>query len=98
MFGKEPTIVLGALSEVLRQAIPMLILFGILNWTPEQIAAVMLFWGSLVTLGSIILTRSQVVSHQVANQQIETAVKMPSDTTVAEVVAAAKEDARDQGR
>lgn len=38
MFGKEPTVILGALSEVIRAIIPTLIIFGILHWTPEQIA------------------------------------------------------------
>jgi hypothetical protein len=87
MFSKEPTVILGALSEVIRQIVPMLIVFGVIHWTSEQVAQFMLVVGSAITLFTILLTRSQVVPNEKANSQIETALAMPPTATVGQVVA-----------
>jgi hypothetical protein len=87
MFGKEPTVILGALSEVVRQIIPMLIIFGIIHWTGEQVAQVMAAVSAAIAMFTILLTRSQVVPTEKANAQIETAIKMPSTATVEQVIA-----------
>ena len=87
MFGKEPTVVFGALAEVIRQIIPMLILFGIIQWTGEQVAQVMSVVSAAIALFTILLTRSQVIPNEKANAQIETAIRMPANATVEDVIA-----------
>jgi dTDP-4-dehydrorhamnose reductase len=86
MFGKEPTVILNGLAEILRQVIPMLILFGILHWTDQQIAAVFMVVSAVVAFLSTAWARSQVVPHETANAQIETAIKMPKDSTLQQVI------------
>ncbi len=90
---KEPTVIIGALSEVVRAIIPLLIIFNILHWTPEQIAQVLLFVGVLVKSAEVMYTRSQVVPTVVANKQIETATTMAPGTPVEAVIKATKEGA-----
>ena len=85
MFGKEPAVVFNALGELARAIIPMLIIFGFIEWTADQTAQVFLVVGVSVTVLTTLLTRSQTVATDTANRQIETAVRMPADTTVAEV-------------
>lgn len=82
MFGKEPTVVLGALSEVVRAVIPMLIIFGFIHWTGEQVAQVMVVVGVGVAFLNTLLTRSQVVPIETADKQIKTALNEPSTTSV----------------
>ncbi len=85
MFGKEPAVVLGALAEIVKAVIPMLIIFGILKWTAEQTAQVMLVVGVMVGSLSIVLTRSQTRAEPEVNALIRTAVKMPENTSVEQV-------------
>ncbi len=95
MFGKEPTVVLGALAEIVKAVIPMLIIFGILKWTPEQLAQVMLVVGVMVGSLSVVLTRSQTRAEPEVNALIRTAVKQPENTSVEKVkeIQAAKDGA-----
>lgn len=93
MFGREPAIVLGALGEVVRAVIPMLILFSIIVWDDKQVAGVMLVVGVAIKFFEVILTRQSVVPTETANSQIAKAVSMPTGTTVKEVIAA---EAREQ--
>lgn len=86
MFGKEPAAILGALSEVIRAVIPTLIIFGIIHWTGDQVAQMMLLVSVVIGFFNILLTRNQTVAMQTANAQIETALKLPSTATVNEVV------------
>lgn len=88
MLGKEPTVVLGALGEVVRAVIPMLILFNIIFWDDKQVAGVMLVVGVAIKFFEVVLTRSQVVSTETANSQIATAIRMPNTATVNEVIKA----------
>lgn len=84
--GKEPAVIFKGIEEILRAAIPMAILFGWITWNPEQIAAVTLFGGLVLGFISMTLTRSQVISTEKANAQIETAIRMPSSATVEQVI------------
>lgn len=93
MFGKEPTVILGALSEVVRTIIPMLIIFNFINWTGEQVAQVMIVVSAVVGFLNIAFTRSQVVPTEVANKQIEVALDKPKGTSsVTEVIRETKEE------
>jgi len=82
MFGKEPAVVLGALSEMIKAIIPMLIIFGILHWSSDQVAAVMLVVGVSVGSLTVILTRSQTTSTPQVDALIKTAVSQPAGTSV----------------
>lgn len=88
MLGKEPAVVLGALSEVVKAVIPLLIIFNFINWTGEQVAQVMLVVGVIIGFLNVVLTRSQVVPTERANEQIQRAIESPSNTTVEQVIKA----------
>lgn len=88
MLGKEPAVVLGALSEVIKAIIPTLIIFGFIHWTGDQVAQIMFLVSVLVGSLTIVLTRSQVVPTETANSQIATAIRMPNTATVNEVIKA----------
>ena len=87
MLGKEPAVIIGGVAEIIRAVIPMLIIFGFLSWTDNQLAQVMLVIGVIVGVGEKWFTRSQVMPTEHANSQIKTAVKMPADSTLEEVIA-----------
>jgi hypothetical protein len=91
MFGKEPAVVLGALSEVVRAVIPTLIIFGLITWTGEQVAQVMLLVGVLVGFFNVLLTRTQVVPVTVADKQIEVAKASSVDRTNESIIQEAKD-------
>jgi len=91
MVGKEPAVVFGAISELLRQLIPMLIVFGFINWTDVQIGAVFSFSSAVIAVLTVLLTRAASVSTETANKQIEVAVKQPIGTPVEKVIEIAKE-------
>lgn len=95
MFGREPTVILGAISEVVRAVIPTLIIFGVIHWTGDQVAQFVLLVGVVIGALNVTLTRSQTTSTPAVNDLIKTAVKLPTGTTVAEVKAEqAQKDAR----
>lgn len=81
LFGKEPAIWLNALAEVVRAVIPMLIIFGLLQWTDQQIAAVMLVVGVSVGALSTILTRQSSISVGQSDALINTATHQPPNTS-----------------
>lgn len=87
MFQKEPAVILGALSEVVRAVIPTLIIFGYIQWTGEQVAQFMLLAGVMIGFFNVLLTRSQVVPTEKVNQQIQVGIDSPSHTTVEQVIA-----------
>lgn len=86
MLNREPAAILGGLSEVVRAIIPTLIIFGLIHWSGDQVAQVMLLVSVIVGFFNILLTRSQVVPVEKANAQIELAIAGPSTATVSEVV------------
>lgn len=92
MFSKEPAVILGALSEVVRAVIPTLIIFGIIHWTGEQVAQIMLLVGVLVGFFNVLLTRTQVVPVGVADRQIEVAKASSIDRPNESIIREAKEN------
>jgi hypothetical protein len=94
MFGREPAVVLGALSEIIKAVIPMLIIFGFIQWTSEQVAQVMIVVGVIVGGLNIVLTRSQVRPEADVNALIRTAIAQPAGTRVETVkdIQAAKDE------
>lgn len=90
--GKEPAIFFNGIGEIVRAAIPVLILAGVISWDDKTIAAIMLFVGVFLGFLTTMFTRSQTVTTVTANQQIETAIKMPSNATVEDVIAVNKEE------
>lgn len=86
MFGKEPAVILGALSEIVRAVIPTLIIFGIIHWTPEQVAQFVLLVGVVVGSLNVVLTRSQTVAAVTADKQIEIAKASPVNRPTEEIV------------
>lgn len=87
MFGKEPTIILGALAEVFKSIIPMLIIFNIIEWSGEQVAQVMIVISVAVSFFSVLLTRQSVVPTERSNAQIEIALKEPKTSNLETVLA-----------
>jgi len=98
VFGKEPAVILGALSEVVKAIIPTLIIFGFIHWTDVQVAQIMLLVGVVVGALNIVLTRSQVTSTPQVDALIKTAVAQPSGTPVEKVkdIQAAKDEGANQ--
>lgn len=92
MFGREPAVIIGGIAEIIRAVIPMLIIFGYLNWSDNQLAQVMLLIGVAVAVGEKWFTRSQVVPTEKAASQIAVAINGPSTATVESVIA---KEARD---
>lgn len=82
MFGKEPALILGFISAGLILAVG----FG-LRISGEQVNNIMLFAGAAIALFGGVATRSQVIPTEKANAQIETAISMPSNSTLKQVIA-----------
>lgn len=82
MFGREPARILAVLGAALALAIG----FG-LKISGEQVNLIMVFTAALIPLLAGEATRSQVVPTDKANAQIETAIGMPQDSTVEQVIA-----------
>lgn len=76
-FGREPTAILGGLAEVVKAIIPLLIIFGFIRWSGEQVAQVMLVVGVVVGFLTVLFTRSQVAPAQ----DVQTALDAPAGTT-----------------
>lgn len=78
MLGKEPTVILKVIEEIIRAAIPLALIFGWVHWTEAQTGTVVLFVGVLAVLA----TRSQVTPDPKVDALIKEAVKSPPHTTV----------------
>jgi len=78
MFGREPAVIMGLVGA----AVALGVGFG-LPITPQQVGLIMAFTSAVLAF----VTRSQVVPTATANRQIETAIQLPSTTTVTEVIA-----------
>lgn len=87
MLNKEPTVILGAASEAIRQIIPALIVFGFIQWSGEKTAAFNIIVGVFVGFLNVLLTRSTVVPAPQVDALINTAVQMPANATVDDVKA-----------
>lgn len=91
MINKEPAVILGAISEVIRAIIPTLIIFGVLHWTGEQVAQFVLLVGVVIGALNVTLTRSQTVPTAVADKQIDIAKASNPDTSNEKIIKQAKE-------
>lgn len=91
MFGKEPAVIFNGLGEIIRSVIPVLILFGVIQWTDQQIAAVLLCLGVVLGFLTTVLTRSQTVSAATADEQIVAAKSLPASLPDDEAIRRAKE-------
>lgn len=88
----EPAAVFGALGELVRQAIPVLVALGVWALSKEQLVIIMLFVSASVTFLTVLFTRRATVTTETANSQIKVALSQPSSTSVDKVIeiAAAK--------
>jgi hypothetical protein len=91
MLTKEPTVLIGGLAEIARSVIPLLLIFGVINWTDPQIGQVILFIGVMVSVAEKWFTRSQVVSIAVADKQIEIAKASDISRPTEQIIKEAKE-------
>jgi len=82
MFGREPARILAVIGAGLALAVG----FG-LSLNGQQVNLIMVFSAAVITLIAGEVTRSQVVPTEKANSQIETAIRMPTGTTVDQVIA-----------
>lgn len=89
MFGREPAVILGFIGA----AIALAVGFG-LHISGEQINLIMVFSAAVITLLTGIATRTQVVPTEKAKAQIATAIRMPSDAKVEEVIAKEERDSQ----
>ncbi len=90
VFGREPAVFFNGVGEIIRAGIPVAILAGWITWDDKVIAAVMLFVGIVLGFLTTMLTRSQTVTTEVANKQIEIAVASPVGTPIEAVIEKAK--------
>lgn len=88
MFSKEPAVIIGIIAEVARSIIPLLLVFGFIQWNDSQIGQVMLVIGVTVAAAEKLFTRSQVRPEAEVNELIETAIQSPKSTRVEAVKAA----------
>lgn len=83
---REPAFISNGLAEIIRLIIPVLILFGLVNWTGEQVAGIMALVSFVATFVATLFTRTNTVSVPTANEQIQEGINSPQGTTVAQVV------------
>jgi len=57
---REPTAIATGLLAAFEAGLAVLVVFGIVDWTPEQTAALMGFVGSLLALAAGLFVRSRV--------------------------------------
>jgi len=81
MFSREPTVILGAVSEIARAVVPTLIIFGVISWTSEQTAQFLLLIGVVIGSLTVVLTRSQVRPESDVNALIRTATQQQAGTS-----------------
>ena len=79
---REPTVILGAIAEIIKAIVPTLIIFGIIHWTSDQTAQVMLLVSVVVGSLTVVLTRSQVSSGPHVDDLIATALTQSSSTPI----------------
>ena len=92
MLNQEPAAVSGAVAELIRQGMFLLLAFEVVRWTDTQQAMVLSFTSAALAVGVVLFSRFNTVSHARANKQIQIALdQQPSTTSVQEVVDMAKE-------
>lgn len=78
MLNREPTVIIGGLSDVIRVMIPLALVFGWIHWTEPQIGQVLLVITVAVGVAEKWFIRSQVSP----KQDIITALNMPKGSSV----------------
>lgn len=86
-FNKEPAVIINGLSGLLTQILPLLVVVGLLQLTPERLAALVSIIGLVLTFVSTTLLRSQVVPTVRANKQIQEGIDSSEGTKVEDVIA-----------
>src|SRR5688572_16519678 len=84
--NREPAVIINGLSGLLQQILPLLVVVGLLQLSPEKLAGWISIIGLVLTFVSTGLIRSQVVPTDKANKQIQEGIDSPTDTTVKEVI------------
>lgn len=92
MLNKEPAIFFGALGEIAKAVIPVLILGEFVHWSDKLTAAVMFFVGIMVASLSTMFTRQQSVPVTVADKQMEIAKASPVNRPTEQIIAQAKKE------
>lgn len=86
-FNDEPAAVFGSLAELIRQALPVLVLLGIISLPQDKLVGVMILVSGSLTFLTILFTRSQTVTKTTANAQITQALNAePGTTSVKDVI------------
>jgi len=88
---QEPTVVFGGLSEIIRAVIPVLLAFGYIHWSNEQIGLVLVLVGVVIGFLTILFTRSSTVPIVIADKQMEIAKASDITTDNALIIKQAKE-------
>lgn len=70
---REPAVIINGLSELLKQILPLLVVVGLVQMSPEKLAGWISIIGLVLFFVSTTLLRSQVVATETANKQIEVA-------------------------
>lgn len=91
MLTREPAIFFGALGEIAKAVIPVLILGEFVHWSDKMTAAVMFLVSVSVASLSTMFTRQQSVAVAVADKQIEIAKAASIDTPTDQIIQRAKE-------
>lgn len=84
--NKEPAVIINGLAELVRQILPLMVVVGLIQLSPEKLAGLVSIIGLVLAFVSTTLLRTQVVSTDKANQQIEVAIASPANTTVEKVI------------
>ena len=87
---QEPTIVINALSETLRQLLPLMVVLDVIHLSSEKLGALSIAIGLILGFFTTLFTRTQVVSVAQADRQIDVAKNADPDTPNEAIVAAAK--------
>lgn len=87
LFNKEPTVIVNGLSGLFTQILPLLVVVGAIELSPEKLAGWVSVIGLVLTFISTTLLRSQVTSQDTANKQIQEAIDSPKGTEVSDVIA-----------
>lgn len=91
MFNREPTVIINGLSELLRQILPLLVVVGLVQLSPEKLAGLVSITGLVLAFISTTLLRSQTVAAVVADKQIEIAKAADVNTPTSIIIERAKE-------
>ena len=86
---QEPTIVINALSETLRQLLPLMVVLDVIHLSSEKLGALSIAIGLVLGFFTTLFTRTQVVSLATADKQIEVAKASDSTRPTEEIIAEA---------